>query len=80
MNVQHLKLFVRVAALHNISKAGSELGLSAAVASAQLNKLEQSLGVRLLHRSTRRVALTARGKPSCHMLKTCWPVWKRLRR
>ncbi len=62
MNVQHLKLFVRVAALHNISQAGSELGLSAAVASAQLNKLEQSLGVRLLHRSTRRVALTDEGK------------------
>lgn len=62
MNLQHLKLFVRVAALHNISQAGKELGLSAAVASAQLNKLEQSLGVRLLHRSTRRVALSDEGE------------------
>ncbi|EKP0307472.1 LysR family transcriptional regulator [Aeromonas veronii] len=62
MNIQHLKLFVRVAALHNISQAGNELGLSAAVASAQLNKLEQSLGVCLLHRSTRRVALTDEGE------------------
>lgn len=62
MNIQHLKLFVRIAALYNISQAGNELGLSPAVASDQLNKLEQSLGVRLLHRSTRRVALTDEGE------------------
>ncbi len=61
MNVEQLKLFVRIAATHNISQAGAELGLSAAVASTYINKLEQSLGVRLVHRTTRKVALTEDG-------------------
>ncbi|MCC5450425.1 LysR family transcriptional regulator [Rheinheimera sp. UJ51] len=62
MNLEHLTLFVRVAALNNISLAGSELGLSPAVASAHISKLEESLGVRLLHRTTRKVALTEEGQ------------------
>ncbi|THB76811.1 MAG: LysR family transcriptional regulator [Desulfobulbaceae bacterium] len=62
MNINHLKLFVRVTKTHNISMAGRALGLSPAVASAQLNKLEDDLGVRLLHRSTRKVSLTEEGR------------------
>ncbi|MDO6565251.1 LysR family transcriptional regulator [Amphritea sp. 1_MG-2023] len=62
MNIEHLKLFVRLAATHNISQAGLELGLSPAVSSAHINKLEQGLGVRLVHRTTRKVALTEEGK------------------
>lgn len=62
MNIEHLKLFVRVAATHNISMAGKELGLSAAVASTHINRLEESLGVRLVHRTTRRVSLTEEGE------------------
>lgn len=62
MNIEHVKLFIRVATLNNISLAGSELGLSAAVASAHINKLEQSLGVRLIHRTTRKVSLTEEGQ------------------
>lgn len=61
MNVEHLKLFVRIAATQNISLAGKELGLSPAVSSAHINKLEQGLGVRLVHRTTRRVSLTEEG-------------------
>lgn len=61
MNVEHLKLFVRLAVTHNISQAGQELGISPAVASAHINKLEESLGVRLLHRTTRKVSLTEEG-------------------
>lgn len=62
MNIEHLKLFIRIAATHNISLAGSELRLSAAVASAHINKLEAGLGVRLIHRTTRKVSLTEEGK------------------
>ncbi|WP_028771392.1 LysR family transcriptional regulator [Shewanella waksmanii] len=62
MNVEHLKLFIRVAATQNISMAGKELGLSAAVASAHINKLEQTLGIRLIHRTTRQVSLTEEGQ------------------
>ncbi|CAM3098753.1 LysR family transcriptional regulator [Vibrio rarus] len=61
MNIEHVKLFVRLAATHNISGAGQELGLSPAVASSYINKLEIALGVRLVHRTTRKVALTEEG-------------------
>lgn len=62
MNPEHLNLFVRVANRHNISQAGEELGLSPAVASAHLTRLEQDLGIRLLHRTTRHVSLTDEGR------------------
>ncbi len=61
MNIDHLQLFVRIAATHNISMAGQSLGLSPAVASAHINKLEDRLGVRLIHRTTRKVSLTEEG-------------------
>ncbi|MCF6440924.1 LysR family transcriptional regulator [Pseudoalteromonas luteoviolacea] len=61
MNIAHLKLFTRIAATHNISLAGKELGLSAAVASAHINKLEETLETQLLYRTTRKVALTEEG-------------------
>ncbi|MFT2089772.1 LysR family transcriptional regulator [Paraglaciecola sp. 2405UD69-4] len=66
MNIEHLRLFVRIAATHNISLAGSELGLSPAVASAHINKLEENLGVRLIHRTTRKVSLTEDGQAFLH--------------
>lgn len=62
MNIEHLKLFVRLAATHNISRAGQESGLSPAVASSWISKLENDLGVRLVHRTTRRVSLTEEGE------------------
>ncbi|OLQ92991.1 LysR family transcriptional regulator [Vibrio panuliri] len=62
MNIEHLKLFVRLASTHNISLAGQELGLSPAVASSHINKLEEGLGVRLVHRTTRKVSLTQEGE------------------
>nr|WP_210147209.1 LysR family transcriptional regulator [Shewanella sp. WXL01] len=57
-----MKLFVRIAATQNISLAGQELGLSPAVSSAHIHKLEDSLGVRLVHRTTRKVSLTEEGE------------------
>jgi DNA-binding transcriptional LysR family regulator len=62
MNIDHLRLFIRLASTHNISQAGAELGLSPAVASAHINKLEESVGVRLVHRTTRKVSLTQEGE------------------
>ena len=61
MNIDYLKLFTRIAATHNISQAGKELGLSPAVSSAHMNKLENTLGVKLIHRTTRKVSLTEEG-------------------
>lgn len=62
MNIEHLKLFVRIAVTSNISLAGKELGLSAATASAHINKLEDNLGVKLIYRTTRKVSLTEEGQ------------------
>ncbi len=62
MNIDHLRLFTRVATLGNISQAGKESGLSQAVSSAHINKLESNIGARLIHRTTRKVSLTEEGE------------------
>ena len=74
MNLEHLKLFVRLAAVNSISQAGEDLGLSPAVASSHLRKLEDSLGVRLLHRTTRHVALVGTPQPGSHSLKSLFVI------
>src|SRR5476649_886961 len=62
LDLLDVALFVRSAALSNLSAAGREFGLSAAVASARLAQLERQLGARLLHRTTRRVSVTQEGE------------------
>lgn len=54
-------LFVRVAAAGSIAGAARDMGLSAAMASKRLARLEARLGVRLVQRTTRRLALTPAG-------------------
>lgn len=61
MDTKSIKLFVLAAELLNISAAGNKLGLSPAVASARLAKLEVHLGADLFHRSTRKVTLSVEG-------------------
>ncbi|MGN6141625.1 MAG: LysR substrate-binding domain-containing protein [Ralstonia sp.] len=56
-----IALFLRVLDLGSISAAARSLDLSVALASQRLKRLEQQLGVRLLHRTTRRVNVTADG-------------------
>ncbi len=62
MDTDALRLFVIAAELLNISAAGRQLGLSPAVASARLSRLEKDIGAHLLHRSTRKVALSLEGE------------------
>ena len=61
MNIDSLRLFLRIAQLGGVSRAASDLGLSAASASARLAKLEAEVGARLFHRMTRAVSLTTDG-------------------
>lgn len=56
-----MRLFVRAVAAGSLSAAGRELGFSPAVGSKRLARLEGRLGVRLLQRSSRRLALTDEG-------------------
>lgn len=55
-------LFVAIVAAGSLSAAGRRLGLSPAMVSKRLRRLEGRLGAHLLRRSTRRLALTARGE------------------
>jgi DNA-binding transcriptional LysR family regulator len=57
-----LKVFCRVAARGSFSAAARELGMTQSAASRGVLELEQRLGLRLLERSTRRVALTPEGR------------------
>ncbi len=61
LDTDALRLFVRAANMLNISAAGRSLGMAPAVSSAKLAKLEQTLGVDLLHRTTRKVSLSSEG-------------------
>ncbi|WP_369976652.1 LysR family transcriptional regulator [Xanthomonas bundabergensis] len=56
-----IALFLRVLDLGSISAAARSLDLSVAVASQRLQRLERELGVRLLHRTTRRLHPTPEG-------------------
>ena len=57
-----MSLFVAVAEQGSLAKAGELLGLSAPAVTRALAQLEQRLGVRLLHRTTRRVRLSEAGE------------------
>jgi DNA-binding transcriptional LysR family regulator len=57
-----MTVFTRVASTRSFSGAARELGISQATASKHVQTLEDWLGVRLLHRTTRRVALTDVGE------------------
>ncbi|SBT06613.1 Transcriptional regulator, LysR family [Candidatus Propionivibrio aalborgensis] len=61
MDTESVRLFVLAAEKLNISAAGRALDMAPAVASARLAKLETLLGADLLHRSTRKVALSLEG-------------------
>ncbi|SFI56890.1 DNA-binding transcriptional regulator, LysR family [Phyllobacterium sp. CL33Tsu] len=57
-----MKTFVRVAELGTLSAAARELGLTQPAVSQQVMGLERHLNAHLLHRSTRRLALTEAGE------------------
>jgi DNA-binding transcriptional LysR family regulator len=57
-----MAVFSRVASTRSFSGAARELGISQATASKHVQMLEGWLGARLLHRTTRRVALTEAGE------------------
>lgn len=57
-----LRIFVRIAELGSFTRAAESLGLPRATVSVALRELEDDLGARLLHRTTRRVELTEDGR------------------
>ncbi len=61
-NLPGLLAFERIVALGSLTAAAGDLGLSLAVVSKRLASFEQRMGVRLINRSTRRLAVTDAGK------------------
>ncbi len=57
-----LRIFLRIAEAGSLSAAADKLELSRAVVSKYLKELEERLGVRLVHRTTRRLSLTESGR------------------
>lgn len=57
-----LRVFVRVMDRGSFSSAATDLGLTPSAVSKVMSRLEDRLGVRLLQRSTRRLALTPEGE------------------
>jgi len=55
-------VFVQVAETRSFVATGRILGISASAVGKSISRLEQSLGARLFHRSTRSVALTVEGE------------------
>lgn len=59
--ITSLRVFARAAATGSLSAAARQLDMSPAMAAKHVNALEARLGVKLLHRSTWRLALTDAG-------------------
>lgn len=62
LDLESLRVFVKVAELGSFTRAGDQLGIGKAKASLQVQALERRLGVQLFHRTTRVVRLTADGE------------------
>ncbi|NHI00258.1 LysR family transcriptional regulator [Oceanimonas sp. MB9] len=62
LDLKSLELFVRVASLGAIGRAGAEFNLSPTNATQRIKALEADLGVTLLNRTTRAISLTPDGE------------------
>jgi DNA-binding transcriptional LysR family regulator len=60
--LEAMQVFVRVAEQGSFTRAAESLGLLKATASVAVRELENSLGTRLLHRTTRKVQMTLDGQ------------------
>jgi DNA-binding transcriptional LysR family regulator len=60
--LDNVRTFVRVYELGSMSAAGRDLRVSPAVTSSRISQLEDHLGIRLFHRTTRNLTPTEQGK------------------
>src|SRR2546428_13517452 len=61
-----MAIFERVAARGSFAGAAKDVSLSPSAVAKLITRLEQRLGVRLINRTTRRLALTAEGESYLH--------------
>jgi DNA-binding transcriptional LysR family regulator len=60
-NLSGISMFVQVAETRSFTKAGRQLGVSSSAVGKAIARMEERLHVRLFHRSTRSITLTAEG-------------------
>jgi DNA-binding transcriptional LysR family regulator len=60
-NIGSLNVFMVAAETRSFARAGEALGISSSAVGKAMARLEKRLGVRLFHRSTRSIAITAEG-------------------
>jgi DNA-binding transcriptional LysR family regulator len=65
-----MEIFARIVSLGSMTAASQSLGISAAVVSKRMKKLEDRLGTRLLQRTTRQIALTEAGQDFYERVQT----------
>ena len=61
MNTDQLKSFIQVSENLNFARAAEILNITQSAVSRQIHSLEEELGTKLLHRTTRTVTLTPAG-------------------
>jgi DNA-binding transcriptional LysR family regulator len=59
--IRGMSLFVEVARARSFTRAAEKLGIPTSTLSRRIGEIEQSLGLKLLHRTTRSVSLTDAG-------------------
>jgi DNA-binding transcriptional LysR family regulator len=79
-NLGDLEIFARVVSAGSMSAAGRELGLSPAVVSKRLRRLEDRLGTRFMQRTTRQISLTEAGQGFYERVVAILPASKRPKR
>ena len=70
-----LRAFIEVVEQGNFGRAAAELGMAPSTLSQTIRSLEQRMGLRLLHRTTRSVSLTEAGE---HLLERIRPAFAEL--
>lgn len=62
MEIENIQMFLRVVERGNFTAAADHLNVTVAKVSRKIKQLEEELGVQLLYRTTRRVAVTEAGR------------------
>ena len=73
----NLTFFTLLIKSGTLAAAAQEMGITPPSVSKRLAALEQRLGVRLLHRTTRRISLTPEGEIYVGEARVSWPTWTR---
>lgn len=66
MNLEYLNTFITVVKIRSFSKAAKKLYISQPAISAQIQKLEQELGIRLINRGKSGITMTSAGRILYH--------------